>query len=101
MHPFQKQSRHVEWVRISLDEDLQLPNYICDLLNEPFVETAYAQYSHLILGKATDEGPKRYYIGIPALYEPKDKIIGFRQFKCSEDSEHKPGDYGYWLIFMS
>ena len=101
MQPFQKQNRSVHWVRISLDEDLTLPNYICDLLTEPFVEKSYKKYSHLILGKATDDGPKRYYIGVPALYDPKNKIVGFRQFKCSEDKEPNPGDYGYWLIFMS
>ena len=101
MQPFEKQNRDVDWVRISLNEDLSLPDGIRDLLNEPFVESAYRQYNHLILGKALDEGLKRYYIGIPALYDPKDKIIGFRQFKCSEDTEPMPGDYGYWLIFMS
>ena len=101
MQPFEKQNRDVQWVRISLNEDLTLPNNICDLLNEAFVEAAYRQYNHLILGKALDEGLKRYYIGIPALYDPKDKIIGFRQFKCSENAEPKSGDYGYWLIFMS
>lgn len=101
MHPFQKQNRKVAWVRISLDENLSLPNHICDLLYDPFVEKAYMRYSHLILGKALDDGPKRYYIGVPALYDAKDKIIGFRQFKCSEDTPPKEGDYGYWLIFMS
>ena len=101
MHPFEKQNRNVDWVRISLDENLSLPNNICDLLTEPFVEEAYRKYNHIILGKASDVGPRRYYIGIPALYDPKDKIIGFRQFKCSEDKEPENGDYGYWLIFMS
>jgi len=101
MQPFQKQSRDVIWVRISLDEDLSLPNYICDLLSDPFVEEAYNQYSHLILGKAVDAGPTRYYIGVPALYEATDKIVGFRQFKGSGDAEPTAGDYGYWLIFMS
>ena len=101
MQPFEKQSRHVEWRRISIDEDIPFPNYICDLLSDPFVEAAYKQYNHILLGKADDDGPKRYYIGIPAQYDPKDKIIGFRQFKSSEDKEPEPGDFGYWLIFMA
>ena len=101
MRPFKKQNRSVNWVRISLDEGLSLPDYIRDLLSEPFVEAAYSQYNHLILGKAADDGPKRYYIGVPALYSPGDKLAGFRQFKCSEDTEPSLGDYGYWLIFMS
>jgi len=101
MQPFEKQSRDVEWMRISLNEDLSLPDYICELLNEPFVKSAFNQYNHLILGKAVDEGAKRYYIGIPALYDSKDKIVGFRQFKSSEDKEPQAGDYGYWLVFMA
>ncbi|MCL2398733.1 MAG: hypothetical protein FWC91_03180 [Defluviitaleaceae bacterium] len=101
IQPFQKQSRNVQWVRISIDENLTLPNHICDLLTKSFVENAFRQYSHLILGTTTDDGPKRYYIGVPALYNPKDKIVGFRQFKCSEDKYPKLGDFGYWLIFMS
>lgn len=101
IQPFQKQSRKVQWVRISIDENLTLPNHICDLLTKSFVENAFRQYSHLILGATTDVGPKRYYIGVPSLYNPKDKIVGFRQFKCSEDKYPKLGDFGYWLIFMS
>jgi hypothetical protein len=101
MKPFEKQNRQVQWVRISLDENLSLPNYICDLLSEPFVESAYRLYNHLILGTTADTGPKRYYIGVPALYDPKDKLVGFRQFKTSENKDPILGDYGYWLIFMS
>ena len=101
MHPFQKQNRHVNWVRISLNENLSLPKNICDLLNTPFVEAAYRRYSHLILGKTADSGVLRYYIGVPAAYDPEDKAVGFRQFKCSMDNEPAYGDYGYWLVFMS
>ena len=100
IHPFQKQSREVDWVRISLNENLTLPDHICSLLTEAFIERAYRQYNHLILGKSSGEGPKRYYIGVPALYDPADKIAGFRQFKCSEGKKPNPGDFGYWLIFM-
>ena len=101
MNPFEKQNRQVKWVRISLSENLSLPSDICGLLSGPFVEDAYKKYSHIILGKADDDGPMRYYIGIPSLYDPKDKIEGFKQFKCSEDKKPQPSDYGYWLIFMS
>jgi len=101
MQPFKKQIKNVQWVRISLEEDFSLPNYICDLLNEPFVENAYRNYNHLILGKAKGKNAKRYYIGVPSIYDPKDKLVGFRQFKCSEDKKPKEGDYGYWLVFMS
>jgi len=101
MYPFRKQKRSVHWARISLDEDLTLPEYANELLNTPFVVKAYRQYSHLLLGKTSDDGPKRYYIGVPSIYEPADKIIGFRQFKSCENETPVPGDYGYWLIFMS
>jgi len=101
MHPFQKQNRHVHWVRISLNENLSLPEDIHNLVNTPFVEAAYNRYSHLILGKTADSGALRYYIGIPAAYDPEDKVTGFRQFKCSMDNEPAYGDYGYWLIFIS
>jgi len=101
MHPFQKQNRHVNWVRISLSENLSLPADIRSLLDTPFVVSAYSRYSHLILGKTADAGVLRYYLGIPAAYDPEDKVPGFKQFKCSMDNEPTYGDYGYWLIFMS
>ena len=101
MYPFRKQKRSVHWARISLDEDLTLPEYANELLSTPFVGKAYRQYSHLLLGKTADDGPRRYYIGVPSIYEPADKIVGFRQFKSCENETPVPGDYGYWLIFMS
>lgn len=101
MQPFQKQNRDVQWVRISLDEGLSLPDDVRSVLKDPFVENAYNQYNHLLLGKTTDDGTQRYYIGVPALYDPGDRVIGFRQFKGSMDTTPVAGDYGYWLIFMS
>ena len=101
MFPFQKQSREVKWVRISLEEELSMPDYASDLLKKPFTIEAYEKYNHLLLGKTCDDGPLRYYIGVPALYDAADKLIGFRQFKCSADAEPSVGDYGYWLIFIT
>ena len=101
MQPFKKPIKNVQWVRISLEEDFSLPDYICDLLSDPFVEKSYSSYNHLILGKSKGKNAKRYYIGVPSLYDPKDKLVGFRQFKCSEDKKPKEGDYGYWLVFMA
>ncbi|MCL2420247.1 MAG: hypothetical protein FWD03_00145 [Defluviitaleaceae bacterium] len=101
MQPFQKQNRDVEWVRISPDEELSLPEDVRSLLNDPFVKNAFSQYSHLLLGKTTDDGNLRYYIGVPALYNPEDKAIGFKQFKGSKDADPVDGDYGYWLVHIS
>jgi len=103
--PFQKQARKADWVSFTLSDPVPPPVNKPNLFDDPFVQSALAEYHHLILGITTDQGPKRYIIGVPGIYtqesKHKAKRLGFTQFKCTRDALPSWGEAGYWLMFTT
>ena len=101
--PFEKQNRKIKWVQLTISDPVPLPNNRPLLLEESFVRAAYANYGHLILGVTTDG--VEYVIGVPGEYtpdmRPHAKRLGFTKFKTNANSTPKPGDLGYWLMFIN
>ena len=89
----------MEWVRISLQELQSLEDLPFEWCSQPFIELCYNKVGYLILGRDTDiEG---YYVGIPDIYDPKQKFIlaydGSERFKFRNEEAATPGSYGYWI----
>jgi len=102
--PFLEQDREMKWVRCNLAEQMPIPNECPHLLTEPFIQTAWADYEHFVLGITTDGEPMQYAIGIPSSYSPEDEVIarnlGFVQF-IDHDCDSQYTEYsGYWLMFV-
>jgi len=102
--PFAKQNHEIKWVRCNLLEQIPLPNDSPHLMSEPFMQAAWADYEHFILGITIDTQPAQYVIGIPGTYTQGNKAIakrlGFLKFKCHKKDRPSIGSDGYWLMFV-
>ena len=103
--PFQKQARKATWISFTPSDPIPPPANKPGLYDDPFIQAALAEYMHLILGLTTDQGPRRYIIGVPGVYSQEAKVkakrLGFTQFKCTRDSLPAWGEAGYWLMFTT
>jgi len=103
--PFQKQARQANWISFTPSDPVPPPSNKPLLFDDPFIQTALAEYHHLILGLTTDKGPRRYIIGVPGVYSQEAKLkakkLGFTQFKCTRDALPAWGEAGYWLMFTT
>ena len=104
-YPFERQSRTVHWVRITLNETIPWTAGASAVLASPFTAESYETYSHLLLGKTVDERAERFYLAIPDAFDEsraqEAEPLGFQQFKCSADRPPAPGEYGYWIFVMT
>jgi len=102
--PFAKQSHEIKWVRCNLPEQMPLPSDHPHLMSEPFMQAAWADHEHFILGITIDTQPAQYVIGIPGTYTQGNKAIakrlGFLKFKCHKKDRPSIGSQGYWLMFV-
>jgi len=103
--PFVKQARKTKWVRFTLADQVPPPTNMPRLFEEPFIQAALEEHEHLILGMTTDQGPRRYILGVPGVFDQtakqRAKRLGFAQFKCSRDAQPNWGESGYWLMFIT
>jgi len=103
--PFQKQTRKTKWISFTLSDQVPPPTNKPQLFEDPFVQAALSQFQHLILGMTIDQGPRRYIIGVPGIFDQesrqKAKKLGFTQFKCTNDTYPNWGETGYWLMFTT
>ncbi len=99
--PFTKQSKPIQWIRISLTDAKHLPIDYKAFSGNGFVISAYNEYNHFILGRDTNGFSRQYILGIPGIYSTQRKTycikLGFTQFKCCDDISPTHGEFGYWL----
>jgi len=92
--PFQNQEDDIKWVRCSELNQMPLPPDLPHLMTEPFMQAAWADHEHFILG-VSEAG--QYIIGMAGIYTQENrkqaKQLGFSQFRSA-------GDGGYWLMFV-
>ncbi|MCL2571903.1 MAG: hypothetical protein FWE11_05825 [Defluviitaleaceae bacterium] len=103
--PFITQNRKTKWVSFTLSDNVPPPCNMPNLFQDPFIQAAHEEYGHLIFGMTIDQGPCRYIIGIPGVYDQesrqKARRLGFNQFKCCKDAYPTWGEAGYWLMFVT
>jgi hypothetical protein len=102
MSPFEKQTKDVKWVRISMREPIALPIDYLKVFNNPFIISSYEKYNHFIIGRVPEGDTTIYMLGVPAIYNTQNmktaKSLGFTQFKCVDNVVPADGEYGYCLL---
>ena len=90
----------VDVVEISPEDIEKMPNMNWHLLRNSFVKYGYQTFRHLIAGKINDNGNKRYFIGVPGIYNRRERttagLYGFTYFKFSMRSDIHLSQFGYW-----
>jgi len=92
--PFTNHEDDIKWVKCSELNQMPLPSDLPHLMTEPFMQAAWADHEHFILG-VSETG--QYIIGMAGMYTQENrkqaKQLGFSQFRSA-------GDSGYWLMFV-
>ena len=92
------QSQNMKWVRCHLREQMPIPEALPHLMSEPFMQTAWADHEHFILGATSEGMPTQYVIGIPGKNTVGNSVtarnLGFTGF---ESLDANSAD-GYWLM---
>ena len=87
-------------VEITPDDIEKMPNTNWHLLRNSFVKYGYQTFRHLIAGKINDNGNGRYFIGVPGIYNRRERttagLYGFTYFKFSMRSDIRLSQFGYW-----
>lgn len=76
-----------------------------DLLRDnQFLVNGYKVYHHLLAGKVMYAGEERYCIGVPGIYENRERymaqIYQFPVFLSMTENRIKTGGFGYWLHLL-
>ncbi len=78
----------------------KMPNTNWHLKNNSFVNHGYYNFRHLIAGKMYTDGNNGYFIGVPGIYNRRERSIasmyGFNRFKFSMRSDMRLNQFGYW-----
>ncbi|MGL4797973.1 MAG: DUF6128 domain-containing protein [Cellulosilyticaceae bacterium] len=100
IQPFNEEDANIDWIRLSMAELMSIKQFSYEWCTQSFITLSYHKFGFLLLGR--DKKLEEYYIGIPDIYDPKqryilslDKIERFR-FR-DENNVSKPGAYGYWI----
>lgn len=87
-------------VEITPDDIDKMPNTNWHLKNNSFVNHGFYNFRHLIAGKMYNDGNSGYFIGVPGIYNRRERSIasmyGFNRFKFSMRSDMRLNQFGYW-----
>lgn len=93
-----------EGCRISTADLAQLGEEAGVLKNNQFLLKGYERYHHILAGKVRYAGEERYCIGVPGIYENREKymaeIYQFPVFLSLTENHMKTGSFGYWLYLL-
>lgn len=74
------------------------------LIGNQFLLKGYERYKHLLAGKVRYAGEERYCVGVPGIYENREKymaeIYQFPVFLSLTENRMKTGSFGYWLYLL-
>lgn len=94
-----------EGCRVSAADLVQLGEEAGELKSNQFLLKGYERYHHILAGKVRYAGEKRYCIGVPGIYENREKymaeIYQFPVFLSLTENRMKTGSFGYWLHLLS
>ena len=101
--PFEGEEE-IDCVRLELKELRMLPKRHWYLGNNSFLLHGFFNYRYLILGAMEQDGKRRWFIGVPGVFQSQEKVMaaifGFPEFKSEKISELKTGQFGYWYRFI-
>ena len=92
-----------EGCRISTTDLAQFGEEASVLKSNQFLLKGYGRY-HILAGKVRYAGEERYCIGVPGIYENREKymaeIYQFPVFLSLTENRMKTGSFGYWLYLL-
>ena len=93
-----------EGCRISTADLAQFGEEANVLKSNQFLLKGYGRYHHILAGKVRYAGEERYCIGVPGIYENREKymaeIYQFPVFLSLTENRMKTGSFGYWLYLL-
>lgn len=100
--PFEKNDDNIDWYRIMPCELTMVNAKLWRHLNNPFINSCFRKYRHLILGIKNQDGRESFIVGVPEKYDSsytrEAEEQGFDRFMCRDCNELEEGAMGYWLM---
>lgn len=92
-------------VRFELKDIRLLPRQHWYLGNNSFLLHGFFNYRYLILGCREISGKKRWFIGIPGVYQNPERVMatlfGFPEFRNEKSAPINTGEFGYWYRYLN
>lgn len=92
-------------VRMELKDLRQLPRQFWYLGNNSFLLHGFFNYRYLILGMTDTLGMKRWFIGVPGVFQNPERVMaalfGFPEFRSEKPSPINTGQFGYWYRYLN
>lgn len=92
-------------VRMELKDLRQLPRQFWYLGNNSFLLHGFFNYRYLILGMTEEDGNKKWFMGIPGVFQNPERVMaalfGFPKFRSEKSSPIKTGEFGYWYRYLN
>lgn len=94
----------ISGIHMELEDLRELPKKYWYLGSNSFLLHGFFNYRHLLLGKVENESGRKWFIGVPGIYQNQEKVLaavfGFPEFRQEKDTGVKTGQFGYWYRFM-
>lgn len=94
----------ISGIHMELKDLWELPKKYWYLGSNSFLLHGFFNYRHLLLGKVENESGRKWFIGVPGIYQNQEKVLaavfGFPEFRQEKDTGVKTGQFGYWYRFM-
>ena len=94
----------ISGIHMELKDLRELPKKYWYLGSNSFLLHGFFNYRHLLLGKVENENGRKWFIGVPGIYQNQEKVLaavfGFPEFRQEKDTGVKTGQFGYWYRFM-
>lgn len=91
-------------VRLDLKDLRILPKRHWYLGNNSFLLHGFFNYRYLVLGAMEQEGQKRWFLGVPGVFQSQEKVMaaifGFTEYKSEQTAQQKTNQFGYWYRFL-
>ncbi len=104
MTPFSG-DEHTLCVRLELKDIRQLPRQFWYFGNNSFLLHGFFNYRYIILGMTEEFGVKKWFIGVPGVFQNPERVMaalfGFPEFRSEKPSEINTGQFGYWYRFLN
>ena len=92
-------------VRLELKDIRLLPRPYWYLGNNSFLLHGFFNYRYLILGAVEKSGKKRWFLGIPGVYQNPERVMatlfGFPEFRNEKSAPINTGEFGYWFRYLN
>lgn len=104
MTPFEENTE-ILCVRWELKDLRMLPKRYWYLGNNSFLLHGFFNYRYLIVGVMEQEGKKRWFLGVPGVFQSQEKVMaaifGFPEFETEKIAKQKTGQFGYWYRYLN